>query len=105
MSNPTRVLTFRLHEEQVAELETVARFDGVALAEELREAVELLLTARRSDPEFLARVRDSFEKVRGILDGVEGGEAVLEALSPRSSLEPEALADVAAYRRHAVQAA
>jgi hypothetical protein len=85
----TRLVTFRLPEEQAVTLETVARFDGVALAEELREGVELLIAARRDDPEFLERVRESLEKVRGILDGVDGGDAVLEALTPRTSLRPE----------------
>jgi hypothetical protein len=83
----TKVVTFRLPEEQAAVLETVARFDGVALAEELRDAVDLLLAARRNDPDFVARVQDSLEQVRGILDGVEGGEAVLKALTPKTPLD------------------
>jgi hypothetical protein len=85
----SRVVTFRIPEDQIAALETVARFDGVALAEELREGVELLLAARRDDPEFLERVRDSFEQARAILEGVEGGEAVIEALRPRTALEAD----------------
>jgi hypothetical protein len=91
----TRVVTFRLPEEQVTTLETVARFDGVALAEELREGVELLLAARRDDPEFLERVRESFDKAREILSGVEGGEAVLEALKPSISRESDETAAAA----------
>ena len=88
----SRVITFRLPEDQVTALETVARFDGVALAEELREGVELLLAARRDDPEFLARVRDSFEKARDILGTIEGGDEVIEALRPRSDLNVTQLA-------------
>src|SRR4028118_2053377 len=79
----TRVVTFRLPQEQVAELETIARFDGVALAEELREGVELLLEARRNDPEFLIRVQESLEKAASILARAEGGEAVRDALRPK----------------------
>src|SRR2546423_15007426 len=78
----SRVVTVRLPEEQVVALETVASFDGVALAEELREGVQLLLAARRNDPAFHARVQESFEKARRILEGVEGAEAVIEALRP-----------------------
>lgn len=102
----SRVVTFRLPEEQVAALETVARFDGVALAEELREGVELLLTARRQDPEFLARVRDSFERAREILDGVEGGDEIIEALQPRTDLsvaKPKKAATTAHASDRAVQ--
>jgi Cyclic nucleotide-binding domain len=78
----SRIVTVRLSEEQVVALETIASFDGVALAEELREGVQLLIAARRSDSEFHARVQASFEKARLILEGVEGGEAVIEALRP-----------------------
>lgn len=78
----TRTVTFRAPAEQVAALETIARFDGVALAEELREGVELLLAARRGDEEFRNRVRESYERAREFLGDVEGGEAVLEALEP-----------------------
>src|SRR5437764_11836015 len=78
-SMASRIVTVRLSEEQVVALETIASFDGVALAEELREGVQLLIAARRSDSEFHARVQASFEKARLILEGVEGGEAVIEA--------------------------
>jgi hypothetical protein len=87
-TSTTRTLTFRLPDTQVAALETVARFDGVALAEELREGVELLLAARRGDPDFRGRVEDSIQEARTILAGVEGGDEILEALTPR--LETEA---------------
>ncbi len=97
----SRIVTFRLPEEQVTALETVARFDGVALAEELREGVDLLLAARSQDPKFHARVRDSFERAREILDRVEGGDEIIEALRPRTNLsvaESEAAASATAAR-------
>jgi CRP-like cAMP-binding protein len=78
----SRPITVRLPEEQIAALETIASFDGVALAEELREGVQLLIAARANDSKFHARVLESFEKARLILEDVEGGEAVIEALRP-----------------------
>ncbi len=78
----SRVVTVRIPVDQLTALETVASFDGVALAEELREAVHLLLAARRNDPAFHARIRDSFEQAREILAGVDGGQAVIDALLP-----------------------
>lgn len=78
----SRVVTVRIPVDQLAELETVASFDGVALAEELREAVHLLLAARRNDPAFHAKIRDSFEQAREMLEGVDGGQAVIDALRP-----------------------
>jgi hypothetical protein len=87
----TKTLTIRLPEDQCFALETVARFDGVALAEEIREGIELLLAARRNDPEFARRVRESFEHARQLLEGVEGAEPVIEAL--RTPLAAEAAAE------------
>jgi hypothetical protein len=82
----SKVVTFRLSEDQVKALETVATFDGVALAEEIREGIELLLEARRSDPEFRQRVQDAIGKAQDLLGDVEGGGEVLEALRPRVDL-------------------
>lgn len=93
---PSKVVTFRLSEDQVAALETVATFDGVALAEEIREGIELLLEARRRDPEFRQRVQDSIEKAQHILGDVEGGHEVLEALKPRTDLTADEPAVAAA---------
>ncbi len=95
----SKVITFRLSQEQVDALETVATFDGVALAEELREGVELLLEARRGDPEFRQRVHDSLQKAEMILGKVEGGDSILAALQLRTELEveqPEVVATVSA---------
>jgi hypothetical protein len=92
----SKVVTFRLSEDQVKALETVATFDGVALAEEIREGIELLLEARRNDPEFRQRVQASIEKAQDILGDVDGGREVLEALKPRVDLsadEPAAAAE------------
>ena len=70
------------HELPDTPLQTTARFDGVALAEELREGVELLLASRQDDPDFLREVSDKFRAAREILEGVEGGETIIEALRP-----------------------
>lgn|GEM_PF-5046295 len=78
----SRVVTVRIPVDQLGALETIASFDGVALAEELREAVQLLLEARRDDPAFHARVLASFEQARKILESVDGGQAVADALRP-----------------------
>jgi hypothetical protein len=91
---PSKVVTFRLSQDQVDALETVATFDGVALAEEIRQGVELLLEARRNDPEFRQRVLDSLEKAQAILGGVEGGDEVLAALTPQIDAEVDQSASV-----------
>jgi hypothetical protein len=93
----SKVVTVRLPEDQSVALETVARFDGVALAEEIREGVELLLAARRNDPEFIERVRESFKQARDLLAEVEGAGAVIEVLRT-----PDGAQSVAAEQRASV---
>ncbi len=79
MSN--KVITVRLPEQQVADLETIARFDGVALAEVVRAGVELVLESRRADPEFRVRVEKAYAEAQRLLQDVEGAEDVLEVVS------------------------
>jgi hypothetical protein len=69
-------------EDQFRALQTYAGFDAVALAEELREGVLLLLAARPDDADYHAQVRASFDEVREKLADAEDGEFVIDALGP-----------------------
>lgn len=60
--------TVRLDEDQAAELEAVAKADGVSIAEEIRQAIADRLEARRGDDEFRQRVRRLIEENQRILD-------------------------------------
>ncbi len=60
--------TVRLNEEQAAELEAVARVDGVSVAEEIRQAIADRIAARRQDDEFQQRLRRIIEENQQILD-------------------------------------
>jgi hypothetical protein len=57
-----------------------ASFDGVGLAEELRDAIEWLLATRPDDAELRERARATFDRACQQLDGVDGTEAVVAAL-------------------------
>ncbi len=74
-----RTISVRLTDDVVVQLETLARFDGVALAEEIREGIGLLLAARKADPEFHDRVRTVLEDAKTLLNEI-GEEDVAEAL-------------------------
>jgi hypothetical protein len=81
VENPnTEIVTFRLSVAKRHALETVAIFDDVALAEEIREGIELLLISRRNDEQFLKRVRESFDRVRDLLKDVPDAKAVFAIL-------------------------
>lgn len=60
--------TVRLSDDDAAELEAVARVDGVPVAEEIRRAIGDLVAERRADTEFQARLRRSIEENQAILD-------------------------------------
>ena len=64
----TKAMTLRLPADQAAELEAVARGDGKAVSESVREAIGALIAERRKDKEFRARLRKMIEEDRAILD-------------------------------------
>ena len=64
----SKAMTLRLPADQAAELEAVARADGKAVSESVREAIDALIDERRKDKEFQARLRQMVEEDRAILD-------------------------------------
>ena len=67
------MLSVRVPDDQAASLEAFAQFDGVAVAEEVRHAIDLLLQSRRRDPAFRKRVLAMLERSQQLLK--ELGEA------------------------------
>jgi hypothetical protein len=74
-----KILSVRLPEDQATDLEMFAQFDGVAVAEEVRHAIELLLESRRKDPKFRERVLAAVERSRKLLSEL-GEDAAAGAL-------------------------
>ena len=52
-----KTMTLRLSDEQAADLDAMARVDGVPVSEAVRVAIEERIKARREDREFQARLR------------------------------------------------
>jgi hypothetical protein len=63
-----KAMTVRLTEDQAAELEAVAQVDGVPVSEEIRDAIDSHIEARRQDKEFQRRLRESIARNQEILD-------------------------------------
>jgi hypothetical protein len=63
-----KAMTVRLTEGQAAELEAVAQVDGVPVSEEIRDAIDAHIEARRQDKEFQRRLRESIARNQQILD-------------------------------------
>jgi class 3 adenylate cyclase len=64
----TRALTLRLPADQAAQLEAVARADGVSVSEAVRGAIQDRIDARRKDRAFQARIRQMMEEERAVLE-------------------------------------
>jgi hypothetical protein len=72
------------------DIRQVAQYDGMTLAEEVREALEILLEARRNDPAFQERVRAAMARGRQFLE--EAGEPEVAAVFKSKSSQDQSLA-------------
>lgn len=68
----TKAFTMRLPEEKAAELEAVARADGVPVSEAVRDAIDRHIDARRKDKKFQARLTKLVEDNQRVLDRLAG---------------------------------
>ena len=62
-----KVTSVRLLGDQPAELDTVARVEGVSVSEIVRAAIYQYIAARRADPEFQKRLKAQVEEDREVL--------------------------------------
>lgn len=64
----TKAMTVRLPSSQHAELEAIADAEEVPISEEVREAIDAHIRAKRADKEFRQRLRRRMEEHREILE-------------------------------------
>lgn len=64
----TRAITLRLPADQAAQIEAVARADGVSVSEAVRVAIQDRIEARRKDRAFRARIRRMMQEERAVLE-------------------------------------
>jgi len=64
----SKAFTMRLPDEKAAELEAVARADGMPVSEAVRAAIDLHIDARRNDKEFQDRLTKLVEDNQRVLD-------------------------------------
>ena len=65
---PTRTTTIRQDAQQAAELDAVARVDGVSTSEAIRTAIAEHIEKRRRDPAFQARLQRILDEERAVLE-------------------------------------
>lgn len=64
----TKVTTIRQSSDQAEALEFVARVDGVAVSEVIRDAIARHIAERRADPGFQQRLRERIEADQRLLE-------------------------------------
>ena len=64
----TRARTLRLPTDQAEKLEAIAGVDGVSMNEEIRQAIDAHIEARRADPAFRRRLQASMKRNKEILE-------------------------------------
>lgn len=64
----TRTTTIRQDAQQAAELDAVARVDGVSTSEAIRTAIAEHIAKRRRDPAFQARLQRILDEERVVLE-------------------------------------
>lgn len=64
----TRTTTIRQDAQQAAELDAVARVDGVSTSEAIRTAIAEHIEKRRRDPAFQARLQRILDEERVVLE-------------------------------------
>lgn len=72
MAETQKAMTLRLDAEQAEALEYIAAVDGVSVSEAVRDAIESHIETRRADDGFQARLADSMERHKRILDRLAG---------------------------------
>lgn len=63
----TKAMTLRLHPDQAAELEAIARADQIPVAEAVRAAITQHIESRRTDPEFRKRLQEMVREDQEVL--------------------------------------
>ena len=61
-------MTLRLPDDQAADLEALARAEGIPIAEVVRQAIVAQIESRRQDEAFQVRLRASMERNHSILE-------------------------------------
>lgn len=61
-------MTLRLADETAAELEAIARTDGVPVSEAIRSAIDAHIDRRRRDAQFQERLRQRMKSDREVLE-------------------------------------
>jgi hypothetical protein len=63
-----KAMTLRLSAEQAAELETVARADGMSVSEEVRVAIAERIERRRKDKKFQERLNRMLQENARVIE-------------------------------------
>jgi hypothetical protein len=98
----SKIYSVRVDEKLATDLERFADVDGIAVAEQMRRAIELLLESRRKDPEFRERVRSAVERSQRLLKELGEPEMSTALNGVAASKEGASKEGIAGAREHAL---
>jgi Arc/MetJ-type ribon-helix-helix transcriptional regulator len=64
----TKVMSLRLPEELAAEIEGIARVEGVSVSEAIRASIYRYIACRRADKDFQQRLRKRMEEDLAVIE-------------------------------------
>lgn len=67
-----KAMTLRVPHALYLEMQAVARADGVSIAEFVREAVDVWIAGRKSDPIFVQHARQTAAEWQAFADALDG---------------------------------
>lgn len=71
----SKVLTLRMPDEDIAQLEEVALVDGIPVAEVMRRGVQAYVAQRRSEPDYAEGMRQRIEELQGRVNELKAAAA------------------------------
>jgi hypothetical protein len=83
----TKALTVRFPVGQIRALETLAYFENVSVAEQIRQAVTEHIEARRQDDTYIARIHDDLDQRRRMIEEfTQHGEVIFSPAEEPTSV-------------------
>jgi len=67
-----KAMSLRLPEAQAAELQAIARVDGVSISDAAREAIGQQIAAKKADKDFQARLKKRLKEDQEVLRRLAG---------------------------------
>lgn len=63
-----KTMSLRLDSEKAAEIEAIARTEGVSISDAVRDAIDSHIEMRKNDKDFQSKLKQLIEEERGVFE-------------------------------------